>query len=219
MAAGAPADVITQPSAPRTICCVLADVDASLAAWLSNELPAGTTIDFASPAGLVDHRRSGRSACTVNLFLHDIVADPAGQSSTEVYLRDSRGRVCGVQSPLRRYRLSYLVTAWGADTDEEHRLLGLVLAAHGGVETLTGERLHGVLRELDIPVPIELGLVGRGPGEPGMWASLGLPARASFELCVTAPVPPVVRTDIAPQVRRVGVDVHRRDALPAGEVS
>jgi Pvc16 N-terminal domain len=189
---------------------VLADVDASLAAWLSAELPAGTTIDFAPPAGLVDHRRSGRSARTVNLFLHDIVADPSGMAAAPVYQRDDRGRVRSVQQPLRRFRLSYLVTAWAPDTQDEHRLLGQVLAAQ--VDALAGEQLHGSLRELNLPIPVELGGPGRG-GEPLLWASLGLPARASVELTATATVPPGPQPGLPPSVQKVELGMREIDGV------
>ncbi len=187
---------------------MLADVDASLAAWLVAELPAGATIDFASPAGLVDHRRTGKSACTVNLFLHDISEDLTGMAGAEVYLRDANGRVNAAQGPLRRYQLSYLVTVWATDTEEEHRILGLVLAAHGRNEVLTAPWLHGSLRDLNIPMPVRLGMTSTNVGDPSRWAALGLPARASVELTITAPVPPDLRTNLAPPVRTVGLAVN-----------
>jgi hypothetical protein len=179
---------------------VLADVDATLADWLSAALPAGTELDFAPPADLAERRR-GRGARMVNLFLHDVRADPAGLAAAEVYLRDEQGRVRGVQSPLRRYRLDYLVTAWAEDVRAEHRLLGQVLAAPGGGDALAGDALRGELRELNLPLPVEL----CGQDEPVFWAALGLPARTALRLTVTAPVPPVVRLDVAPPVQRVGV--------------
>lgn len=187
---------------------MLADVDASLSAWLGAELPAGATIDFASPAGLVDHRRTAKSARTINLFLHDIVEELDGMSGTDVYLRDASGRVSAMHAPLRRYRLTYLVTAWASDTEEEHRFLGLVLAAHSRNEVLTAPWLCGSLRPLGIPMPIRLGMVSTGVGDVGRWAALGLPARAGIELTITAPVPPELRTDIAPPVRKVDLDAH-----------
>lgn len=178
-------------------------MDASLAAWLTAELPAGATVDFASPAGLVEHRRTGKSACTVNLFLHDIVEELDGMGGADVYLRDANGRVNAMRGPLRRYRLSYLVTAWAADIEEEHRVLGLVLAAHCRNEVVTAPWLHGSLRRLNIPMPIRLGMVSSGVGDVGRWAALGVPARAGVELTVTAPVPPDLREELAPPVERV----------------
>jgi hypothetical protein len=186
---------------------VLADVDDSLAAWLRAALPDGTRIDFGSPAALIDYRRTGRSPCTVNLFLHDIVEDVAGLATTSVYVRGADGRVMGTQAPLRHYRLSYLITAWAADAAEEHRVLGQILAAHSGHDVLTTDWLHGALRELDIAIPVRLGAHQSGPTEPSTWAALGIPARTSIELSVIAPVPPTLNTDIAPPVRQVGLDV------------
>lgn len=186
---------------------VLADVDDSLAAWLRTALPDGTRIDFGSPAALIDYRRTGRSPCTVNLFLHDIVEDVTGLATSSVYVRGTDGRVRGTQTPLRQYRLSYLITAWATDAAEEHRVLGLILAAHSGQDVLTADWLHGGLRELNIAIPVRLGAHQGGPTEPATWAALGIPARTSIELSVIAPVPPVLHTDIAPPVRQVGLDV------------
>jgi hypothetical protein len=149
----------------------------------------------------------------MNLFLHDIAADPAGMASSQVYVRDDRGRVRAVRQPLRSYRLSYLVTAWAPDTEDEHRLLGQVLATHGAVDVLSGDRLHGSLRELNLPVPIELGGAGRGSGEPLLWASLGLPARASVDLTVTAVMPPARGTELPPPVRQVELGLRPVDGV------
>jgi hypothetical protein len=186
---------------------VLADVDDSLAAWLRATLPDGTRIDFGSPAALIDYRRTGRSPCTVNLFLHDIVEDATGLTTSSVYVRGVDGRVLGTQAPLRHYRLSYLITAWATDAAEEHRMLGLILAAHSGKDVLTPDLLHGGLRGLDIAMPVRLGAHQGGPTDPVTWAALGIPARTSIELSVIAPVPPVLNTDIAPPVRQVDLDV------------
>jgi hypothetical protein len=178
-------------------------VDASLAAWLSPALPAGARIDFASPAGLIDHRRTGKAACTVNLFLHDIVAEDDGMAASPVRIRDADGRVRATELPLRRYRLSYLLTVWATDAAEEHRVLGMVLARHSGLDQLGADALSGGLREFGLPLPIRLGVPRAPAGEPGIWAALGVPARTSVELVVIAPVPPAVTTDIAPPVERV----------------
>jgi hypothetical protein len=191
---------------------VLADVDASLAAWLTPGLPAGARIDFASPAGLLDHRRTGKAACTVNLFLHDIVAEDDGMAASPVRIRDADGRVRATELPLRRYRLSYLLTVWAGDAGEEHRVLGMVLARHSGLDQLGGELLCGGLRDFGLPLPVRLGVPQAAAGEPGIWAALGVPARTSVELVVVAPVPPATITEVAPPVERV--EVHARQ-LPA----
>jgi hypothetical protein len=140
------------------------------------------------------------------LFLHGV--EPAADQPPEVDLpvRDERGRVVAMRTPARRYVLTYLVTARGRDVAEEHRTLGLVLAAHAATDVLTGPLLTGQLAELDVPVPIEV-----GPASPDtVWAALGVPARLALVLRVTAAVPPMQRTDFA-LVRTVDLAVeHRR---------
>ena len=57
---------------------------------------------------------------TVDLFLYDVIEDTDRRSADWEDHRGDDGRVIGRQPPVRYYRLSYLVSAWGKSTEDEH---------------------------------------------------------------------------------------------------
>src|SRR6266545_367223 len=81
--------------------------------------------------------------------------------------------------PTRRYVLSYLVSAWAKTPDEEHRMLGRVLAAAPHREALPAELVTGVFAEEDEPVLVRVAVPGAGAGADSwdLWPSLGHPLR------------------------------------------
>ena len=165
---------------------MLADVDLSLAAWLSAALPPRTEIDFGPPAGRAGERAGRHPA--VNVCLHAVDEDTSGLRASEIRLRDETGRASGVALPTRRYALTYLVTAWAGDPVTEHRLLGAVLVAHAGHDHLTGEYLRGGLAEADECLPVYIGRAGLAVH----WDRLGLAGHSGLVLTVLAPaVPPL----------------------------
>jgi len=200
-------------TAPPRLCSVLADVDLSLAAWLSAALPPRTEIDFGPPARRADER-PGRHP-TVSVFLHAVDEDTAGLPAGEIRLRDETGRTAGIVLPTRRYTVSYLVTAWAGDPLTEHRLLGAVLVAHAGQDELGREHLRGVLADADVCVPLHIGQSGR----PVAWDRLGLPGRSALTLTVLAPaVPPLVRSP-APPAEQLELVARSRPHPPGQDVA
>ncbi|MGH8574430.1 MAG: Pvc16 family protein, partial [Gammaproteobacteria bacterium] len=106
---------------------MLRDVDISLAAWLSGFLPPGTDVvfdlpSFDGPSARPDDR------VVLALHLHDVREEGELTPGDWNELRNDEGRLVGRLPPQRRYRLTYLLTAWAADTLDEHELLGTVLA-------------------------------------------------------------------------------------------
>jgi hypothetical protein len=179
---------------------VLADVDASIGAWLADELPAGTEIGFEPPALLAATQRSPRRATAVNLFLHAITEDLDCLAAAPLRLRTTDGRGTTTVAPPRNYYLSYLVTAWAADVAEEHELLGAVIGAHAERDAIDAQHLRGTLRDLGGALPIRLGW-SPAVARQEFWAALGLPMRTSVELTVNAPALPSRLKPLAPRVR------------------
>ena len=89
--------------------------------------------------------------------------------------------------------------AWAADPAEEHRLLGAVLTAHAGRDTLTGDHLRGALREIDAHIPITIGDVGR----PAVPERVDAARRGGLALTVFVPVVPVPVPETAPPVENL----------------
>lgn len=100
---------------------MLRDVSVSLAGWLAGQLPAGSTVTFDAIAD------DARTTPVLGLYLHNVREEAEVTHGGWSELRADDGSLVGRLPPQRRYRMSYLVTAWSTDTLAEHDLLGLSL--------------------------------------------------------------------------------------------
>jgi hypothetical protein len=93
---------------------------------------------------------------TINIFLHDIRENLTLKQSAEyTYERDSKGRV--IKSKLgQRYDLSYLVTAWTNNVEDEHRLLWFIMATLVRFPVIPEDLLQGVLKNQPYAVPVSV---------------------------------------------------------------
>jgi hypothetical protein len=178
---------------------VIWDVDASVRTWLSRYLPEGVPVVFDPP-----HRCAQRSGEVLSVFLDDIEEDPTGATGTWGDLRDPDGHLVGRRPPGRRYRFSYLVTAWAADTEREHRLLGEVLLGCATCLSLPADALTGVLARNSNEVLVRSAPHRGGPepvGDP-----FGPAARTSLRLQLLVPYVAEVLTELAPAPQQVSVN-------------
>lgn len=182
-------------------------MDASIHAWLVAELPAGTEIGFDQPALLTSIQRRPRRAAIVNLFLYAVTENLDGMPAARLHKRNAEGRIVGTLAQARSYHLSYLITAWAADTAEEHELLGAVIGTHAENDALDRDHLRGSLRQLDTAIPMRIGWTPT-VGNLELWGALGLPMRTALELTITAPALPSRLRPAAPPVDAVELDVH-----------
>jgi hypothetical protein len=147
------------------------------------------------------------------VFLHRVREDLSARTASWVEHRDDRGRLLDRAAPARRYHVHYLLTAWGADSDHEHRLLGAVLAALAGHDTVPDQHLTGSLRAAGHPVALAVAHPELARSAPEFWRDLGLRPRAALDLVATAVLLPAVPTELAPPAQRVDLAVAGR--LPA----
>ena len=154
----------------------------------------------------------------LNLFLYDVREYVDARAADWEDVRDGAGRVLGRRPPTRHYLLSYLVSAWAKTADEEHRMLGEVLAAIPDRETIPPGALAAPFIEEQRAVQVRIAVPGAGAGAAGweLWSSLGHPPRASLELVVVAPLVAPVDADLAVPPERVNLAV-ARDGDPAPE--
>lgn len=142
-----------------------------------------------------------RNAPTVNAYLYDIREEVARRERGATAVRDASGTVRRRRQPLRWFRLSYLLTAWTKRTEDEHRLLSAVLTGLLPQETLPSEYLDGTLGDLDIAVPLTVGVP---PAESrsiaDIWSALGGELKPSLEVVVVAPMPVSASYPVAPPV-------------------
>src|SRR5947207_100366 len=109
---------------------MIQDVDESLRALVKRDALNGSKADVAFDAPNKEWS-SRRNTPTVDLYLYDIRED---LEQREVMWEDIRGDsrdsrlITERRPPPRRFKLSYLVTAWTQRPEDEHRLLSSLLA-------------------------------------------------------------------------------------------
>jgi hypothetical protein len=173
---------------------VIHEVDEALRSLLSEEIlgETGAEVAFEAPTREWVARRSGAPA--VNVFLYDVREDLHRRQTGRRTETDDRGRAVALREPSRWYTLSYLVTAWTARPQDEHRLLSLLLAALVGEECLPPARLTGSLAELGLTVPVSVALPpAENRATADVWSALGGELKPSLDVVVTAPLAPRAR--------------------------
>ncbi|MGC9670021.1 DUF4255 domain-containing protein [Planosporangium sp. 12N6] len=176
------------------------EVDDALRGLVTEEPLAGTGVEVSFDAPTKEWA-ARRNAPTVSLFLYDIREDVARRRQGSVAEYDERGATVALHDPPRFFALSYLVTAWTNHTQDEHRLLSVLLAGLLRHDALPAARLTGSLATLNLTVPMTVaGPPGDNRALADVWSALGGELKPSLDLVVVAPLsarrvaaaPPVV---------------------------
>ncbi|MEC3978092.1 hypothetical protein [Amycolatopsis sp. H20-H5] len=138
---------------------MITQVDEALCRLIAPYLPAGTVIRLDPPKPTW---QTEAQVSSVDLFL---------------FALHDAGAPAGVVRGGKRCALSYLVTARSDTVRGEHALLDGSLRA-----LLETEQLRTELAEECLPIGLSIGDLD----PTGLWASLGMPARAAFVVTVTA---------------------------------
>src|SRR6266516_6250593 len=139
---------------------MIQDVDESLRALVKRDALNGSKADIAFDAPNKEWS-SRRNTPTVDLYLYDIRED---LEQREVMWEDIRGDsrdsrlITERRPPPRRFKLSYLVTAWTQRPEDEHRLLASLLACFLRYDALPGSLVVGPLARTGLPVQVTVGL-------------------------------------------------------------
>ena len=164
------------------------DVDESLRSLVKRDALNGSGVEVAFEAPTRDWVAK-RNAPMVDMYLYDIREDTTRRQTSWEDVRDEAGRVTGRRLPPRRYRLSYLVTAWTSRPEDEHRLLSSLLACFVRHEFMPAELLAGSLSGEATPVLITVALP---PTEDrsiaDTWSAMGGELKPSLDVVVTAPM-------------------------------
>ncbi len=202
------------------------EVDESLRELVRRDVlnGAGVELSFEAPSKDWSARRT---APTLNMYLYDIHEDLSRRQVQYEEIRDGDGKIVGRVMPPRRFKLSYLVTAWTQRSEDEHRLLSALLSCFIRAEALPRDVLQGALA--DQPEPVRCTIALPLPPERSIsdvWSALGGEMKPSLDLVVTAPfvtgrsqpVGPPVTEEPSVRVGPVGgtmEDAGRRDpAVP-----
>lgn len=194
------------------------EVDEALKLLITGEaLNGGVDVSFDAPK----RDWAARSGSpTINVFLYDIREDLGRRDVAPRVIRNDDGRVVDRQAPARRFKLSYLLTAWTQRPEDEHRLLSVLLARFLKFDAIPQQYLTGSLAELDIPVVMTLALpAGPERSLSDIWSSLGGELKPSLDLNVIAPIDPSRSFETGPLVVEeptVAVSASSRELLPDG---
>jgi len=168
---------------------MIAEVDAALEALLRRDALNGTKVDILFDAPNKEWV-ARRNAPTLDLYLYDIREDlPRRQLAPEPRRDITSGFVASRSLPPRRYRLSYLVTAWTQRPEDEHRLLSACLASLARNEFVPFDLVEGALAQSPFAVLLA---VGQPPPQDrsiaDVWSALGGELKPSLDLVATAPL-------------------------------
>ena len=193
------------------------EVDEVLKRLLSGGALAGTGVEVAFDAPTRDWA-ARRNAPTIDAYLYDIREEVGRRERGAVAVRDERGVVVRRRQPPRWFRLSYLVTAWTKQPQDEHRMLSAVLATLLPCEVLPPEELTGALAELGLTVPLTVaGVQTDARSFAEIWSALGGELKPSLDVTVTAPFPAFPEYDAGPPVTEgAGVRIRGTDGTLEG---
>src|SRR5437899_1786752 len=169
---------------------MIQDVDESLRALVKRDALNGSKADVAVDAPTKEWS-SRRNTPTVDLYLYDIRED---LEQREVMWEDIRGDardprlITERRPPPRRFKLSYLVTAWTQRPEDEHRLLSALLGCFLRHPTLPADALSGTLVEARQPIMLNIALPPpQDRSLSDVWSALGGELKPSLDLVVNAP--------------------------------
>ena len=176
-----------EPPGP-TMPSMIHEVDELLEKLVKKDALNGSSVELVFDAPTKDWvaRRNGPA---VDLYLYDIREDLQRRVPAWEDQRGADGTVNARALPPRRFKLSYLVTAWTQRPEDEHRLLSALLSAFIRNPMIKPESLEGGLAEPNLPVYID---VGQPPSQDrslaDVWSALGGELKPSLDVVVTAPI-------------------------------
>lgn len=139
---------------------------------------------------------------TLNLYLYDMRENTDLKDTDWIIERDETGRAVK-RRPAIRMDLSYLITAWAAEVEDEHRLLTRVLIALFKYQALPQDRLKGNLEGEKLPLYVHVSNPATMPDAFELWTVLDNELKPAINLEITLPIDPnitltgpVVRTKI-----------------------
>ncbi|CAL9354082.1 hypothetical protein SUDANB120_00524 [Streptomyces sp. enrichment culture] len=157
-----------------------------------------------------------RTAPTVSAYLYDIREDVSRRERGAYAERDARGVVVQRRQPARWFRLSYLLTAWTARPEDEHRMLAGVLAALLPYEALPPEDVPEAIGAYRSSIPLSVGVPpsdGRSPAD--VWSALGGELKPSLDVVIAVPFPVTPVYPVGPPVTEGAVvAVRGKDGRP-----
>jgi hypothetical protein len=163
------------------------DVDETLKALIRREVVNGSGVEVSFEAPTKEWAAK-RTTPTVNCYLYDIREDVTRRDVVLEPVRDATGMVSEFRKPPRRFKLSYLLTAWTQRPEDEHRLLSALLGTFLKGDLLPPDLLSGTLADVGEPI---IAAIALPPAEDrsisDVWTALGGELKPSLDLAIIAP--------------------------------
>ncbi len=163
------------------------DVDETLKQYFTAEIPiVGGEIDvsFERPT----REWSGRlSRPTLNCFLYDIRERTIFVDETPTKQYGPNGTIVR-QRPPRRIDLSYMLTAWTREPEDEHRILGRTLAAMHRAGEIPQRHFQGALLDTKYPLLSRIMPSDHIAKPADMWGVLDNELRTALVWVLTTPL-------------------------------
>ncbi len=182
---------------------MIREIDEALRELVRTRALDGSDVEVVLDAPTTDWA-ARRNAPTVNLYLYDLREDTRWRERGWAPRTGADGTVTGRVPAPRLFKLSYLVTAWTARPEDEHRLLNALLGALLAVEVLPSELLGSELE--GVRVPLTVGLPPpEDRGFADVWSSLGGQLKPSIDVVLTAPFSAGADLPVGPPVAEPAV--------------
>lgn len=164
-------------------------VDEVLRQLLIREIPiqnGEVDLEFDQPT----REWSGRlNRPTLNLFLYDLRENPTLRKPEWQVNRNGDGSVSKQRSPAR-VDLSYMITAWAKEAEDEHRLLARTTMALYRHPHLPERLLPEVLGAQPVPIPVRVARHDKLTNPAEVWSALDNEIRPSISCEITLALNP-----------------------------
>ena len=165
------------------------DVDEAIRTLLRRDAlgsgSSGVDISFDAPTR---DWASRQNTPVIDVYLYDIRENLNRREVAYEEIRDASGRVIERRPPPRRFKLSYLLTAWTQRPEDEHRLLSSALACFLRHEKLPDDVLSGTLANQPLAVSVSIALPpSQDRAISDIWSALGGELKPSLDLVINAP--------------------------------
>jgi hypothetical protein len=188
---------------------VFNDVDETLRRLLIADMPIERNevdISFDRPTREWSSRLSKP---TLNLFLLDARELPLIRNDVEVITRNPDGSV-SKKRPARRIDLTYMVTAWAREPEDEHRILSRALASMFRQYKVAADHLQGLLTEALEPLLVRIAPPDYLVKPADFWGVMDNEMRPNLTWVATAPLDAFAPVT-GPLVRTAEVRFHEPD--------
>src|SRR5436309_1834787 len=160
------------------------DVDETLRTLVRRDALNGSDVEVAFDAPSKEWS-ARQNKPTVNLYLYDIREDLDRRRVQFEEIRadvDGRNIVVDRRVPPRKFKLSYLVTAWTQRAEDEHRLLSALLSCFLRHPTMPTDALAGALAQARMPILLNIALPPpQDRSISDVWSALGGELKPSLD--------------------------------------